>query len=264
MAVWRMSFRCGDRGYEMWPHCFELGVAAITYDVLAKVNLSKYPKGEPKELWTRLAPSQRVSLCRVAYEMKKGDIIYVKQGPQIVGRGVIKGPYQFDSEFRLFCPDYQDIPWTHQVPVDWDSEFEPINILLGSEPTTVLPLSVERLQKLEDTVNHSQKYTEQQEALEGEVYQAETTFRKRNRALIAAKKANSDGRCEICGLSFEERYGSLNRDCLIAHHIHPIGQRRGSSRTTLDDIALLCPNCHAAVHTQDPPIPLEELLRRLQ
>jgi len=264
MTIWRMSFRCGDRGYEMWPHCFELGVAAITYSPLAEVDLSKYPPFEPRHLWGQLAPAQHASLRRVAYEMKKGDVIYVKQGPKIVGRGTVKGSYQFNLELGLTCPAPDNIPWAHIVPVEWDSVFEPIDILLGAEPLTVLPLSGKRLRRLKAAINRSQKYIEQQEALEGEIYRAETTFRKRNRALIAAKKANSDGRCDICGFSFKERYGSLNRDCLIAHHIHPIGQRQGSSKTNLDDIALLCPNCHAAIHTQDPPISLENLRKRLR
>jgi hypothetical protein len=81
MANWRMSFRVGNQGYEMWPDCLRLGVAAITYAPLAKVDLSKHLPGAPKELWDRLEPTQKASLRRVAYEMRAGDIIYVKQGP---------------------------------------------------------------------------------------------------------------------------------------------------------------------------------------
>jgi hypothetical protein len=99
MKTWRMSFRCGDRGFKMWSRCFELGVAAITYRPLARVDLSKYPQGEPKDLWAKLQPSQSASLKRIAYEMKKGDVIYVKEGPMIVSRGVVTGPYKFDSSF---------------------------------------------------------------------------------------------------------------------------------------------------------------------
>jgi hypothetical protein len=83
----------------MWSRCFELGVAAITYRPLARVDLSKYPQGEPKDLWAKLQPSQSASLKRIAYEMKKGDVIYVKEGPMIVSRGVVTGPYKFDSSF---------------------------------------------------------------------------------------------------------------------------------------------------------------------
>ena len=94
----------------MWPHCRELGIAAITYYPLHDTDLSRYPKGEPKHLWAQLTSSQKASLRRVAYEMKEGDIIYVKQGPRIVGRGVINGSYQFDYEYRLRSPTSQRQP----------------------------------------------------------------------------------------------------------------------------------------------------------
>ena len=263
MATWRMSMRAGNQGPKMWPYCYELGVAAITYPPqFSDIDLSQYPKLEPAHLWTQLAPNQYASLCRVAYEMKKGDVIYVKEGPRIVGKGIVKGSYQFDHQHRLVDP-YGN-PWPHQVPVDWEHNFEPIDIKLGAEPITVLPLLDARLQRLEAAIGNTRMHIQEQEALEGQSYKAETTFRKRCRALIEAKKANSNGQCEACGFSFEKRYGSLSGDCLIAHHINPIGQRHGSSKTTLDDIALLCPNCHVVVHTQNPPMSLEVLRKRLK
>lgn len=126
-----------------------------------------------------------------------------------------------------------------------------------SPPAELPPHSI---QELEDV---SAPAVEVHEALEGTVYTARVTYRKRSRALISAKKAASDRRCEACGFSFEEYYRITDRDCLVAHHIDPIARRSGPSKTTLDDIALLCPNCHAIVHTQDPPISPEDLRRML-
>jgi predicted nucleic acid-binding protein len=84
-----------------------------------------------------------------------------------------------------------------------------------------------------------------------------------NRALIHAKKLESNGKCTVCEFSFAERYAALARDCLVAHHVKPIGKRNRPSRTTLDDIDLLCPNCHSVVHTEDPPITANDLRKRL-
>lgn len=60
MNQWRMSFRVGIEGAEMWPRCKVLGVAAITYKPLAETNLSQYPQGEPKARWDLLKGSQRL------------------------------------------------------------------------------------------------------------------------------------------------------------------------------------------------------------
>jgi hypothetical protein len=116
-----------------------LGVAAITYDPLARSDLSKYPLRKPTKLWKELEPSQKASLRRVAYEMAPGDVIYVKQGPRIVDKGIVTGRYKFDSQFRLVDPSGGS--WAHQVPVDWSREFTPIKLLLGAEQLTVKELS---------------------------------------------------------------------------------------------------------------------------
>ena len=104
----------------MWSKCLLFGVAAITYDALAVIDLSMHPPGEPKSLWAQLEPSQKASLRRVVYEMKGGDTIYVKEGRKIIDRGVVQGQigdraYRFDSLFRIVDP-YRT-PWAHQVPV---------------------------------------------------------------------------------------------------------------------------------------------------
>lgn len=239
----------------MWPDCFRLGIAAITYYPLVRTDLSQYHYGEPKELWKQLEPSQKASLRRVAYEMKAGDIIFVKQGTKIVSKGVVKGSYQFDSKFRLIDPNGE--PWAHQVPVKWVSEFPAIKILLGAEPLTVKKLSLDDVKKLEVAVEKVSAYNRQAEATEGEIYRKEVIFRSRNRALIQAKKANSDYCCEVCGFNFRETYGEIGQDYIVAHHRKQISS--GVARTMLDDIALLCANCHAMVHVKNPPVPVEDL-----
>ena len=254
-----MSFRAGNQGYEMWPDCFRLGVAAITYHLFERTDLSKHPEGEPKELWSKLQPAQKASLRRVAYEMKAGDVIYVKQGPVIVGKGIVKGrhdrAYTFDSRFRLKTPD--GVPWSHQVPVDWVTDFPEVKIFLGSEPLTVKELSEEKIKLLQQTVVEIALDNKKLEVLEGDAYLKEAVFRSRNRALIQAAKANSDYCCEACECNFEETYGVIGRAYIVAHHLRPIAG--GPSKTSLDDIALVCANCHAMIHTSNPPLRIEDL-----
>lgn len=208
-------------------------------------------------MWAQLkSPSQKASLRRVAYEMKAGDVIYVKQGPKIVSKGVVKGSYRFDSKFRLIDPN--GVPWAHQVPVEWVSDFPEIKMPLGSAPQfTVEELAsdeLERLGAMVDTVTESNK---QKEAVEGETYRTEAIFRSRNRALIQAKKVNSDYRCEVCHFSFQKSYKKIGHEYIVAHHLRPIAA--GPSKTTLDDIALVCANCHGMIHTKNPPISIEDL-----
>ena len=153
-----MSFRAGNQGQEMWPDCLRLGVAAITYDPLSRTDLSQYPQFEPRALWNQMAVSQKVSLRRVAYEMQAGDVIYVKQGPKIVDKGIVKGPanqsaYEFDARFRIMDP--YGVPWAHQVRVDWSGDFPETAILLGSEQYTVKKMSPEEVSRVESAAANS-------------------------------------------------------------------------------------------------------------
>jgi len=259
MTIWRMAFRVGDSGYEMWPHCLHFGVAAITYRALAKIDLTKYPHDEPRDLWAQLAPAQKYSLRKVAYEMKKGDIIFAKKGPNIIAKGIVKGAYRFDNKFRIVAPN--GVPWSHQVPVDWSLNFSPIRVSLGNQQRfTVRELTSSDVKSIDSKL----ETTRQGAALEGQTYKRESVFRRRNTALIQAKKVNSDYRCEVCGFNFEETYGGIGHEYIIAHHIEPVSVRKRPSMTTLKEISLLCANCHAMVHTVDPPLPLQKLKRKLK
>lgn len=262
MTAWRMAFRVGNQGFDMFPYCLKYGVAAITYDPIAYTDLSKYPKNEPKQLWNQLHPTQKASLRRIAYDMKRGDVIYVKHGTKIVCKGVVEGPYHYDTQNRIIEPEGGS-PWSHQVPVSWDNSFPPVEMLFGGEPVTVLELSNSQVKALEATVQKSQRAKQRIEAKEGQLIVAEIAFRSRNAALIEAKKTNSDYRCEVCGFKFADKYGRLGESYIIAHHLVPLASRKAMSKTTLDDIALLCANCHSMVHTTQPPLTLEQLRKSL-
>jgi hypothetical protein len=256
-----MSFRCGNHGFEMWPRCRALGVAAITYIPLTRIDLSKYPIGEPKRLWNQLEPTQKASLRRIVSEMSKGDVIYVKQGVQIVGRGIVQGKYHFDKKYRLV--DRDGDPWAHQVPVKWDDHFNSFRILLGSEPLTVKELSNENIKQIKRALRKADRKYKEQEVIEGEEYRREILFRKRNQSLIESRKLNSNYRCEICGFSFFERYGEIGRNFIIAHHVKPIGKRKKPTKTKGKEISIICANCHSIIHRESPPISPRKLQKLL-
>ena len=70
----------------------------------------------------------------------------------------------------------------------------------------------------------------------------------RNSAEVAWLKKKYSHRCQICGsVPFN---GDLGNDICEAHHIVWLS-RDGTD--TRDNMILLCPNHHAAMHTNDPP-----------
>jgi hypothetical protein len=168
MTGWRMALRVGNQGPSMWEECWKRGVVAITSHFLVRTNLLTYPAFEPRAKWRKLHPTQKSSLGHVAYDMKGGDAIYVREGKSIIAQGKVKGrrgaaAYRFDSTFRLVDPN--GTPWAHQVPVAWDPNFEEMPNKLGQDQVTVKALTPKQVKHLksEITANRKRRTTEAHE-----------------------------------------------------------------------------------------------------
>lgn len=102
------------------------------------------------------------------------------------------------------------------------------------------------------------------EAEEGRILTRLHISRERSRELIAKKKASAlkkHGRlqCEACSFDFEAQYGSHGSGFIEAHHTKPLHTLSPGDKTRLEDLALLCSNCHRMVHARRPWLSLEEL-----
>lgn len=85
----------------------------------------------------------------------------------------------------------------------------------------------------------------------------------RNPALARAKREamrRPDGQlmCEVCGFLVPEVYPGLSGDVCEVHHRRPLAEAADAVTTRLEDLALLCPNCHRAIHRTDPLMSVEE------
>lgn len=66
--------------------------------------------------------------------------------------------------------------------------------------------------------------------------------------------------CEAYGFDFERRYGELGKEFLEGQHKQPLSLLSTSGgETRVEDIALLCSNCHRMIHRQLPWLTVEEL-----
>ncbi|SHJ76863.1 MrcB family domain-containing protein [Halodesulfovibrio aestuarii] len=89
----------------------------------------------------------------------------------------------------------------------------------------------------------------------------------RNSVLIAEVKKVKGYRCEVCGMSLEEKYGDLGREYIEAHHLVPISTLEEEVEIPHDpvhDFAVLCANCHRMIHRLDDPSDLSQLQQRIK
>ena len=66
--------------------------------------------------------------------------------------------------------------------------------------------------------------------------------------------------CSVCEMTFEEAYGEHFEGIIHVHHLTPISEI--SEEYTVDpieDLRPVCPNCHAALHSKNPPYTIQEL-----
>lgn len=95
---------------------------------------------------------------------------------------------------------------------------------------------------------------EEQKWVEGSQKRANHLKRERSRTASTAKRdafRSEHGRlfCESCGLDPVDAYGGIEGEaCIEVHHIVPITERAGEHEVRLEDLQLLCANCHRIVH----------------
>lgn len=87
------------------------------------------------------------------------------------------------------------------------------------------------------------------------IQQAKEKFKKENNGKLF---------CQICGFDFSEKYGTLGENFIEGHHIIPISSRQLNTKTRIEDIYLVCSNCHRMLHREDAPKKVEDYYKILK
>lgn len=109
------------KGAALWDEFYQKGIMAIgcdQIDSLAKLTSKEEVRVKYKDLWPGAASSKNdIHACwQFAHVIKKGDIIFAKQGNlKLLGYGVVEGDYVFDSTREQF---------KHVRKVNWLSKGE--------------------------------------------------------------------------------------------------------------------------------------------
>jgi 5-methylcytosine-specific restriction enzyme A len=67
-------------------------------------------------------------------------------------------------------------------------------------------------------------------------------------------------KCSICDFDFYKSYGSIGLDFIHVHHLIPVSEvGKAYQVDPIADLRPVCPNCHAMLHTSNPPLSIEQL-----
>lgn len=103
------------------------------------------------------------------------------------------------------------------------------------------------------------------EAAEGRVLTRMHRVRERSRKLVELAKKRALGKykrlfCEACGFDFSDKYGPTGEGMIDVHHTKPVHTLASDGdKTSVDDLALLCANCHRVVHSSRKWLSIDEV-----
>jgi predicted HNH restriction endonuclease len=132
-----------------------------------------------------------------------------------------------NTEQKIYIGDMRIIPakFATATELEWrDNE---------RQDWTMVPVKIERLA-----------------SKEGARRKRRSTYVSRDSALAFFKRADAKAKgglkCEACGFKGLAAYGGALEQCFEVHHKHLLLQ--ATRVTELDDLALVCANCHNAIH----------------
>lgn len=70
--------------------------------------------------------------------------------------------------------------------------------------------------------------------------------------------------CEVCQFDFYKTYGDLGKGFIEAHHRVPLSEIDGEKITVLEDLALVCSNCHRMLHKAISTLSITELSKKVK
>ena len=103
-----------------------------------------------------------------------------------------------------------------------------------------------------------------EEAPEGRLLTRTHLVRERDRKLVAAKrkqvlKEKGALTCGVCSFDYSFHYGERGAGFIECHHTKPLATLVEGQKTHINDLVLVCSNCHRMIHRKKPWLSVEEL-----
>lgn len=96
--------------------------------------------------------------------------------------------------------------------------------------------------------------------IEGALKTVELTLYERNAAARKLCIAHYGPTCQVCGLNYENKYGSIGTDLIHVHHVTPLSAIGEAYLVhPIRDLIPLCATCHQVVHRREPPYSVAEM-----
>ncbi len=108
-------------------------------------------------------------------------------------------------------------------------------------------------------ISRRDRKSEERSFIEGEDRVSKSSVR--NPQLRIAAKRKWGLSCSCCGFEFEKFYGSIAKDIAVVHHLELFSGNAKGRKSTVNDVRVICANCHYVLHLMKPPMKISSLKR---
>ncbi|AVD54613.1 HNH endonuclease (plasmid) [Priestia filamentosa] len=171
------------------------------------------------------------------------------------------GVYMKMCNFLRFDPNYKGKGLERGSKLEkevWDEFYKEKNKLHNIAQSIILGITYEK-EQVSQTINRD----EEEEFPEGKILYRLHRQRERNSSVVKKKKRlameKNNLKCEICTFDFFKKYGELGYGFIECHHAKPISDYKEDTKTKLEDLVLVCSNCHRMLHRKRPWLSKEQL-----
>lgn len=103
-----------------------------------------------------------------------------------------------------------------------------------------------------------------EEPMEGKLLTMLHKYRERDRRIVKRKKEQVMDEfhrlvCESCEFDFERAYRARGKGFIECHHKTPLSETDVGRKTKLEDLALVCSNCHRMIHRNRPWLTVDQV-----
>lgn len=171
-------------------------------------------------------------------------------------RGYTRG--KLATELLEYCPEYHSVESLRGVINNWARGHRRLPDKLISKIEWLFATSLEQLlsppaSELENEAVDSIRIDFEHGHIEEEQRLILHTFKERFARTVAQKKALALAErgtliCEVCDFDFLRIYGQLGTGFSECHHLTPIAELQEDHSTQLDELAIVCANCHRMLH----------------
>jgi hypothetical protein len=195
---------------------------------------------------------------------KRGDDVIVLSGPEqaYFEPGIALNDQQWWPDVSSSNFQGGVVEVTNSEAIDWF-----LDQLRTARSGSVVPLAEDLIGTSESNVEWAELESVGSE--EGQRRLVSHYRYERDRALARKKIATAlrqfrKVECECCGFNFQQAYGEFGKDFGEVHHTLPLSRYEGAAKltTSLEDLAIVCSNCHRVLHWNEE-LTVAELRARL-